>query len=160
MSATRSEGQAAKRLQKELMDLMMNANSSDLISAFPEDDNLFSWRASLVGAKDTPYDGLHYDLQLTFPADYPIKAPTVKFLTACYHPNVDDHGNICLDILQDNWAASLEIRTVLLSVQAMLGDPNNDSPLNEHAAHLWSHRDEFVARVKATYEEHKRRKCA
>ena len=33
-------------------------------------------------------------------ADYPFKAPTVRFETACFHPNVDQYGNICLDILK------------------------------------------------------------
>ena len=28
------------------------------------------------------------------------KAPTVKFVTPCFHPNVDQFGNICLDILK------------------------------------------------------------
>merc|ERR1712098_151234 len=47
-------------------------------------------------------------------------------------------GNICLDILQEKWSALYEVRTILLSIQSLLGEPNNDSPLNTHAAELWS----------------------
>ena len=32
----------------------------------------------------------------------------------------------------------LQVRTILLSIQSLLGEPNNDSPLNTHAAELWS----------------------
>ena len=39
-------------------------------------------------------------------ADYPFKAPAVRFETACFHPNVDQHGNICLDILKEKWSAA------------------------------------------------------
>ena len=46
------------------------------------------------------YEGLTYKLSLSFPSDYPFTAPTVKFDTPCYHPNVDQYGNICLDILK------------------------------------------------------------
>ena len=67
-------------------------------------------------------------------ADYPFKAPLVKFETGCFHPNVDQYGNICLDILKDKWSAAYSVRTVLLSIQSLLGEPNNDSPLNAYAA--------------------------
>ena len=51
-------------------------------------------------------------------AEYPFKAPAVRFETPCFHPNVDHHGNICLDILKDKWSAAYSVRTVLLSLQA------------------------------------------
>ena len=70
------------------------------VTAFPDGDNLFHWVATVVGGKGTVYDGLRYKLSLTFPSRYPYTAPTVKFVTPCYHPNVDNQGNICLDILK------------------------------------------------------------
>ena len=76
------------------------------ISAFPQSDNLLQWVATLQGPSGTPYEGLAYKLSLSFPCNYPYKAPTVKFETKCYHPNVDMSGNICLDILKvyyDKW---------------------------------------------------------
>ena len=30
------------------------------------------------------------------------------------------------------------MRTILLSIQSLLGEPNNASPLNTHAAELWN----------------------
>ena len=52
-------------------------------------------------------------------ADYPFKAPTVKFDTPCFHPNVDQYGNICLDILKEKWSAAYSVHTVLLSVRLL-----------------------------------------
>ncbi|RUS16464.1 ubiquitin-conjugating enzyme/RWD-like protein [Jimgerdemannia flammicorona] len=74
--------------------------SSPGISAFPEADNLLSWVGTITGAPGTVYDGLIFKLSMKFPANYPYAAPTIRFDTPCYHPNVDTAGNICLDILK------------------------------------------------------------
>ncbi|XP_075409282.1 ubiquitin-conjugating enzyme E2 C-like isoform X3 [Tenrec ecaudatus] len=103
-------GSVGKRLQQELMTLMIAAG--------------------------TVSEDLRYKLSLELPSGYPYNAPTVKFLTLCYHPNVDTQGNICLDILKDKWSALYDVRTILLSIQSLLGEPNIDSPLNTHAAEL------------------------
>lgn len=44
----------------------------------------------------------------------------MRFLTPCYHPNVDAQGNICLDILKEKWSALYDVRTILLSIQSLL----------------------------------------
>ena len=46
-------------------------------------------------------------------------------------------GNICLDILKEKWSAVYNVQTILLSLQSLLGEPNNASPLNAQAADLW-----------------------
>ncbi|XP_030741613.1 ubiquitin-conjugating enzyme E2 C-like isoform X1 [Echinops telfairi] len=130
-----AQGSVGKRLQQELMTLMMSGDKG--ISAFPESDNLFKWIVTIHRAAGTVYKGLRYKLSLEFPSGYPYNAPTVKFLTPCYHPNVDTQGNICLDILKDKWSALYDVRTILLSIQTLLGEPYIDSPLNTHAAELW-----------------------
>lgn len=70
------------------------------ISAFPEEDNIFCWKGTITGSKETVFEGTEYRLSFSFPNDYPFKPPKVKFETGCFHPNVDVYGNICLDILQ------------------------------------------------------------
>lgn len=67
------------------------------------------------------YAGLRYRLSLDFPAGYPYQAPCVKFVTPCFHPNVDDQGFICMDILKDKWSALYDVRSILLSIQSLLG---------------------------------------
>ncbi|KAK6776319.1 hypothetical protein RDI58_027320 [Solanum bulbocastanum] len=128
-----------KRLQSELMALMMSGDSG--ISAFPEEDNIFCWKGTITGSKDTVFEGTEYKLSLSFPADYPFKPPKVKFETGCFHPNVDVYGNICLDILQDKWSSAYDVRTILISIQSLLGEPNISSPLNTQAAALWCNQE-------------------
>jgi ubiquitin-conjugating enzyme E2 C len=133
--------QVSKRLQSELMNLMTSQDKG--ISAFPDGDNLLSWIGTVEGPQDSVYEGLKYKLRLEFPAGYPYQSPTVRFTTPCFHPNVDTHGNICLDILKEKWSALYEVRTILLSIQSLLGEPNNASPLNTRAAELWQNQVQY-----------------
>ncbi|MCL4122464.1 UNVERIFIED_CONTAM: hypothetical protein GTU68_038437 [Idotea baltica] len=63
-----------------------------------------------------------------------MSAPKVVFGTRIYHPNI---GRICLDILKKNWSPALQIKSVLLSIQSLLSEPNPDDPLNNEAADEW-----------------------
>ncbi|WOL04365.1 putative ubiquitin-conjugating enzyme E2 C [Canna indica] len=139
----------SRRLQKELMALMMSGDTG--VSAFPESENIFSWIGTIEGSKGTPYEGLSYKLSLRFPLDYPFKPPLVKFETPCFHPNIDQCGNICLDILQDMWSSAYDCRTILLSIQSLLGEPNNESPLNSYAAALWCNQEDYKKMVHKQY---------
>ncbi|KAJ3313590.1 hypothetical protein HDV04_001807 [Boothiomyces sp. JEL0838] len=131
----------SKRLQSELMTLMMSRTEG--ISAFPQKDNLLHWIATIHGPAGTVYQGLTYKLAFDFPLNYPYLPPAVRFETTCFHPNVDINGAICLDILKDKWSAIYNVQTILLSVQSLLGEPNNESPLNTEAAQMWNDPVEF-----------------
>ena len=63
--------------------------------------------------------------------------PKLLFRTKIYHPNIDKLGRICLDILKDKWSPALLIRSVLLSMQALLSAPNPDDPLDNEVAEVW-----------------------
>ncbi|KFH46408.1 Ubiquitin-conjugating enzyme E2-20 kDa-like protein [Hapsidospora chrysogenum ATCC 11550] len=142
-----------KRLQTELMQLMTSPAPG--VSAFPSSDgNLLSWTATIEGPDDTPYTGLTFKLSFAFPSNYPYSPPTVLFKTPIYHPNVDFSGRICLDILKDKWTAAYNIQTILLSLQSLLGEPNNSSPLNGEAAELWdTNPEEFQKKVTGRHRD-------
>ncbi|XP_056168061.1 ubiquitin-conjugating enzyme E2 36-like [Syzygium oleosum] len=91
----------------------------------------------ILGPTQSPYEGGVFKLELFWPEEYPMAAPKVRFLTKIYHPNIDKLGRICLDILKDKWSPALQIRAVLLSIQALLSSPNPDDPLSENIAKHW-----------------------
>ncbi|PBK77764.1 hypothetical protein ARMSODRAFT_901033 [Armillaria solidipes] len=144
-------GSVQKRLGSELMTLMVSASPG--ISAFPKHDgNLFEWAGTIEGPAGTIYDGLTFKISINFPSNYPYVPPAIKFDTPCYHPNVDITGGaICLDILQDKWSAVYSVQTILLSLQSLLGEPNNASPLNLEAANAWNKPDIFKAHLMRHY---------
>ncbi|KAG7168332.1 Ubiquitin-conjugating enzyme E2 N-like [Homarus americanus] len=85
--------------------------------------------------------------ELFLPEEYPMSAPKVRFMTKIYHPNIDKLGRICLDILKDKWSPALQIRTVLLSIQALLSAPNPDDPLANDVAELWKVNESEAIRI-------------
>lgn len=107
------------------------------IQAVPDEENLRYFHVVIDGPDESPYQGGKFKLELFLPEDYPMAAPKVRFLTRIYHPNVDKLGRICLDILKDKWSPALQIRTVLLSIQALMSGPNPDDPLDENIARHW-----------------------
>ena len=95
-----------------------------------------------------------FKLSLEFTEEYPNKAPTVKFVTRMFHPNIYADGSICLDILQNQWSPIYDISAILTSIQSLLCDPNPASPANSEAARLYQeNRREYTIRVKEIVEQ-------
>lgn len=56
--------------------------------------------------------------------------------TKIYHPNIDLDGNICLNILREDWKPVLNLQSVILGLVYLFLEPNPDDPLNKEAALL------------------------
>ena len=92
-------------------------------------DDLTELSGTIKGPPETPYEGGTYSVEIKIPDTYPFNPPKVRFVTKIWHPNVSSvTGAICLDILKDQWAAAMTLRTVLLSLQALLAAPEPDDP--------------------------------
>jgi ubiquitin-protein ligase len=55
---------------------------------------------------------------------------------------VDIHCIVLSFFFPDKWSPALQIRTVLLSIQALLSAPNPDDPLLPDVAEHWKNRRE------------------
>ncbi len=126
----------ARRIQRELEDLL--ASPLDTCTAGPVNEaDHFLWEATLIGPKDSPYEGGLFQLGIVFPPNYPFKPPKVYFKTKVFHPNINAQGGICLDILKDQWSPALSIVKVLLSISSLLTDANPKDPLVPDIARLY-----------------------
>jgi len=125
---------AQKRIQKELQELGKDTPAN--CSAGPSGDDLFKWQATIMGPKESPYEGGVFFLNIQFPSDYPFKPPKCHFTTKIYHCNISSNGSICLDILKDQWSPALTISKVLLSISSLLTDPNPADPFVPEIANL------------------------
>ncbi|VDN58761.1 unnamed protein product [Dracunculus medinensis] len=128
-------GALPRRIIKETQRLM--ADPVPGISATPDEHNARYFHVIIAGPEGSPFAGGIFKLELFLPEEYPMAAPKVRFMTKIYHPNIDKLGRICLDILKDKWSPALQIRTVLLSIQALLSAPNPEDPLATDVAEQW-----------------------
>uniref|UniRef100_U5EZB4 E2 ubiquitin-conjugating enzyme n=1 Tax=Corethrella appendiculata TaxID=1370023 RepID=U5EZB4_9DIPT len=107
-------------------------------------DNFTELKGEIAGPPDTPYEGGKFLLEIKVPETYPFNPPKVKFLTKIWHPNISSvTGAICLDILKDNWAAAMTLRTVLLSLQALLAAAEPDDPQDAVVANQYKDNHEM-----------------
>eukprot|EP00761_Pharyngomonas_kirbyi_P013360 gb/GECH01013388.1/.p1 GENE.gb/GECH01013388.1/~~gb/GECH01013388.1/.p1 ORF type:complete len:152 (+),score=38.08 gb/GECH01013388.1/:1-456(+) len=129
-----------RRIVKETQNLLKDPVPG--IQATPHEDNLRHFTVTIDGPTGSPYEGGVFKLELFLPEQYPMSPPKVRFLTKIYHPNIDRLGRICLDILKNKWSPALQVRTVLLSIQALLSAPNPDDPLANDVADHWKKNEE------------------
>ena len=71
-----------------------------------ENNNIFRWRVTMVGPRNTPYEGGLFTILAIFPEDYPLHGPEFKFLNKIFHLNVDfknkeSLGHICINSINE-----------------------------------------------------------
>lgn len=115
------------------------------------DNNVFEWEVILMMSDECKYyGGGFFRARLSFPSDYPMMPPKMKFETPLWHPNIYDTGEVCISILHppeedkygyesasERWSPVQSPETILLSVISMLSSPNDESPANVDAAKMW-----------------------
>lgn len=133
---------AVARIKREFKEVVTSDELSKCkIKLELVNDNFTELKGEIGGPPDTPYEGGTFHLEIKIPETYPFNPPKVKFMTKIWHPNISSvTGAICLDILKDQWAAAMTLRTVLLSLQALLAAAEPDDPqdavvANQYKAH-------------------------
>ena len=100
---------------------------------FDDPDNLLNFTL-IISPDEGIYKGGKFKLHFTIGPSYPHEPPRVKCRTKVYHPNIDLEGNICLNILREDWKPVLTINAVVYGLQYLFLQPNPEDPLNKDAA--------------------------
>lgn len=145
-----------KRLQQEFK--QCNKDPNPFYSVDIVNNNLFEWDFIIFGPPDTLYEGGIFKGKMVFEQSYPMKPPSVKFISRFLHPNIYPDGRVCISILHEGvdqyqyehvserWNPSQGVNSIMLSIISMLSDPNPNSPANVDASKLFND----------NYEEYKR----
>ncbi|KAG0225278.1 Ubiquitin-conjugating enzyme 13 [Actinomortierella wolfii] len=141
--------QSSLLLKRQLKDLTKNPVEG-FSAGLVDDSNVYEWEIMIMGPQDTLYEGGFYRALMTFPPDYPLMPPKLKFTTEMWHPNIYPDGEVCISILHppgedkygyeqasERWSPVHTVETILVSVISMLSSPNDESPANVEAAKEW-----------------------
>jgi peroxin-4 len=124
-----------QRLIKELNEACKYRDKNMLITT--KENSLLEWRLFLRGPEDSPYFEGIFEVKVMIDQNYPVQPPKVYFRTKIFHPNIHwETGEVCLDILKEQWTPAWTIESLGHAIIALLGSPNADSPLNCDAGNL------------------------
>merc|ERR1712179_569430 len=155
-------GSALKRLMAEYRQLCKNP-SEGIVAGPKVEENFFEWECLIMGPSDTPFEYGIFPASLSFPKDYPMNPPKLKFHTVnLLHPNIYPDGRVCISILHppgadplgyetaaERWSPVQNVEKILISVVSMLAEPNPESAANVDAAVMWrDDKDGFCRRAK------------
>ena len=126
-----------RRMAKDLAQHQKSRVSEPWVAYAPILARLDHILAAIEGPPDTPYEDGVFWIEIKIPRDYPFRPCEVHFLTRIYHPNIDSKGQICLDILGDQWFVGFTLGRVLVSVCSILDDPGLDDPLVPEIAEMY-----------------------
>jgi len=121
------------RLQKDMSELNLGNNMS---IEFPDGKDKIMRFEITINPDEGMYKGGSFVFTFNVPKGYPHDAPKVKCLTKVFHPNIDLDGNICLNILREDWKPVLSINSVIYGLNFLFLDPNPEDPLNKEAAEM------------------------
>lgn len=121
------------RVQKDIGELSLAKTTSIF---FPNGDNDLLYFEITIRPAEGYYHGGAFVFSFSISPIYPHEAPKVKCKTKVYHPNIDLEGNVCLNILREDWKPVLSINSIIDGLHVLLSEPNPDDPLNHEAAEV------------------------
>lgn len=111
-----------KELDKEFNKLK-NSKYIPLEKCVYLNDNKKHWQIIFKGSDCSPYEDGYFTLDFLFnKGAFPSYGPEAKFVTKMFHPNVDDNGHVCINIL-NKWVPGRTMEDVLLGILEILDNP-------------------------------------
>lgn len=97
---------------------------------FPDPDDLLQFKL-IIYPDEGFYRGGRFTFHFKIGTNYPYDPPKVKCENKVYHPNIDLDGNVCLNILREDWKPVLTINSIVYGLQYLFLEPNPEGEPNE-----------------------------
>ncbi|KAK6311520.1 hypothetical protein J4Q44_G00171840 [Coregonus suidteri] len=104
---------AQLRIQKDINELNL-PKTCEIV--FPDQDDLLNFKL-IISPDEGFYKGGKFVFSFKVGQGYPHDPPKVKCETMVYHPNIDLEGNVCLNILREDWKPVLTVNSIIYGLQ-------------------------------------------
>jgi len=143
-------------METDVMKMLMSDYEVTLVN-----DSMQEFYVRFYGPQETPFSGGVWKIHVELPDQYPYKSPSIGFMNKIFHPNIDELGSVCLDVINQTWSPMFDMINIFeVFLPQLLRYPNPNDPLNgEAAALLMRHPKDYEAKVReyvrlyATLEE-------
>ncbi|KIH56019.1 ubiquitin--protein ligase [Ancylostoma duodenale] len=78
---------------------LTNRPPEGILAAPLDEDNFFEWECLITGPEDTCFANGVFPARISFPQDYPLSPPKMRFTCDLFHPNIYQDGRVCISIL-------------------------------------------------------------
>lgn len=107
------------------VDLSELSLGSTMRTDFPNPDDILNFTL-IIEPDEGMYKMGTFNFSFAINQNFPHDPPKVKCMQKIYHPNIDLEGNVCLNILREDWKPVLNLNAVIVglqvgSVQGQLG---------------------------------------
>ena len=85
-------------------------------TSFPNPDDILNFTLT-IEPDEGMYKGGSFHFNFTINQNFPHDPPKVKCTEKIYHPNIDLEGNVCLNILREDWKPVLNLNAVIVGLQ-------------------------------------------
>jgi len=83
---------------------------------FPNRDDILNFTLT-IEPDEGMYKGGSFTFTFVINQNFPHDPPKVKCTQKIYHPNIDLEGNVCLNILREDWKPVLNLNAVIVGMQ-------------------------------------------
>ena len=90
-------------------------------TSFPNPDDILNFTLT-IEPDEGMYKGGSFVFTFAVHSNYPHDPPKVKCTQKIYHPNIDLEGNVCLNILREDWKPVLNLNAVIVGMQVCSRD--------------------------------------
>ena len=88
-------------------------------TSFPNPDDILNFTLT-IEPDEGMYKGGSFHFNFAINQNFPHDPPKVKCTQKIYHPNIDLEGNVCLNILREDWKPVLNLNAVIVGLQVRL----------------------------------------
>lgn len=130
------------RIQRELKEFIKSPPPNLSVQV---GSNIRVWIVTMVGAKNSIYEGEVFKLRVSFPPQYPTVPPSVYFLQGHIpvHEHVYTNGDICLSLLGKDWRPTMTAQSIAVSILSILSSAQSKALPMDNARHAGNKPGEY-----------------
>jgi ubiquitin-protein ligase len=101
------------------------------ITVYVHDQQIDRIRAFFEGPEASEFAGKFWSIYITFPIQYPVRPPFVRFVNIPYHPNISAEGRALFALIEHKYTTEITLCAIIERAKAILAAPELTDPIQK-----------------------------